>query len=572
MAKDASPKKPARNGIETSGPPPLMSQRFAFDPSQSQTIQPDPVQGPLSPRIEELDDPEDSDRERSSRKKGKGKESRDTKSRRYTIEPGEFEEEFVLSKDTDAEDEDGESLFEKVQTSERFLESVSQHPEEWCNAIRTMATSIAAYHEQISDLTQNVHSGKQHLASVTQQLKESSTMLRGQQEEVKRLRHLREKYRDLADDRAEEIFDLKEELSAKATTEEDPKEMEYVDSDDDRRPKLTKRATAPVSIAASKAHGSSRRNTPAVTDSILGKSKNKWPDVKEFHGTEGSKFYEAWCTKLNSKFRNSWELYPDEQSKIDYIRDHCEDVAYDVIKARSVDITAPNYYPNADEMIHDLDSLFAEVDREQRAEAELQNPKFAMGVKDPKESFPAFYARFTAEIAPLNLTDSSKRSHLKRLISWRLRSRIMDGTVSTDFPALVARLRQLDTELRINDEAREIAPKKAVSGGTFAATSGSRGGSSTTSNSRPRVGGNQSTTGPGSRYRIPEHQAQALKKQGRCYKCLESGHRHYDDNAPDACKLAKWPTKEDVAVKLAAFGFEISGANTGPPSELSSGN
>ena len=39
MAKDASSKKSARNGIEIFGPPPLMFQRFAFDPSQSQIIQ-----------------------------------------------------------------------------------------------------------------------------------------------------------------------------------------------------------------------------------------------------------------------------------------------------------------------------------------------------------------------------------------------------------------------------------------------------------------------------------------------------------------------------------------------------
>lgn len=120
---------------------------------------------------------------------------------------------------------------------------------------------------------------------------------------------------------------------------------------------------------------------------------------------------------MHFKFRNSWELFQDEQSKIDYIRDHCREIAYDVIKARSNDISSPDYYLTADEMIYDLDQMFAEVDREQRAEAELQNPKFVMSVKDFKETFSAFYARFTAEIASLNLSNSSKRSHLKRLIT-----------------------------------------------------------------------------------------------------------------------------------------------------------
>lgn len=58
---------------------------------------------------------------------------------------------------------------------------------------------------------------------------------------------------------------------------------------------------------------------------------------------------------MNFKFRNNWELYPNEQSKIDYIRDHYKNVVYNVIKARSVDITNLKYYFIANEMIHDFD-------------------------------------------------------------------------------------------------------------------------------------------------------------------------------------------------------------------------
>ena len=188
-----------------------------------------------------------------------------------------------------------------------------------------------------------------------------------------------------------------------------------------------------------------------------------------------------------------------------------------------------------------------------------------MGAKNPKETFPAFYAHFTAEIAPLSLSDSSKRSHLKRLITWRLRSRIMNGTVATSFPVLVARLRQLDTELRINNDTREAAPKR---GRTSAGTSGGRGGS-TTSGSRGPPRAPQSTTGStgGSRYHLPENQKQMLKKQGRCYKCLEPRHRHYDDNAPAACKNAPWPTKDNLSAKLASLDIEIE-----DPAELGSEN
>lgn len=379
MIKDNSPTKSGGKGIATSDPPPGLSKKFAPENTQSQTLRGDSVQEE-SARLQELEDSdiEDLERPRPSKKKEK-KPARDkSKSRRYTIEPGDFEDEFVLSKDAETTEEDAESsenLFEKIQTAAHFTESVSRHPEEWCNAIRTMATSISAYHDQISDLTNNVHSCKQQIASIAQQLKESTTTSNKQKEEIKRLRHLRDEYRETADYRAEEIFDLKEQMSANLEAF-NPGEV-YVDSDDEthQRPKPIRQNTAPAAAKTQTVTRNieSHRNTP-VTDTSktsITKSNNKYPDVPDFYGTEGSRFYESWCTRLNSKFRNSWELFQDEQNKVDYIRDHCRDIAYDVIKARSNDIISPDYYLTAEEMIYDLDQMFAEIDREQRAEVEL---------------------------------------------------------------------------------------------------------------------------------------------------------------------------------------------------------
>lgn len=120
-------------------------------------------------------------------------------------------------------------------------------------------------------------------------------MLRDQQEEAKRLRHLREKYRDLADSRGEEIDELKEQLNKNIETF-NPR-TEYVDSDEEVRLKLIKRSTAPaVTPKASTRNTESRRNTSAgtVTSRAFNvKSNNKYPDVPDFKGTEGSSFYES---------------------------------------------------------------------------------------------------------------------------------------------------------------------------------------------------------------------------------------------------------------------------------------
>ena len=76
----------------------------------------------------------------------------------------------------------------------------------------------------------------------------------------------------------------------------------------------------------------SRYNTPLTSRSTINtsrlKSNNKYPDVDNFHGTKGSRAWDAWEAHLRSKFRNSWELFEEEGSKINYIRDHCKDIAF----------------------------------------------------------------------------------------------------------------------------------------------------------------------------------------------------------------------------------------------------
>lgn len=57
--------------------------------------------------------------------------------------------------------------------------------------------------------------------------------------------------------------------------------------------------------------------------------------------------------------------------------------------------------------------MFGDFDKKGKADAELQNPKFAMGVKDSKEIFDVFYVRFIAVIAPLNMSKREKTRHLR---------------------------------------------------------------------------------------------------------------------------------------------------------------
>lgn len=216
---------------------------------------------------------------------------------------------------------------------------------------------------------------------------------------------------------------------------------------------------------------------------------------------------------LKLKFMMSWELFETEVAKILYIRDHCKETVYDIIKARA-DLNNPDPYVISDEVITDLEQTFGDFDKEGKAEAELQNPKAAIRAKDSKETFNAFHSRFTAIIAPLNMSEREKCGHLRRLIAVRLKYRILDYPSSIIYRELVTRLRQIDLNTRLVDEQSPRGSREGSSN-----TRGGREGS----NLRPNQNNNINSNGSSRRgrgYRHPQHIADRLKKEGKCFKCL----------------------------------------------------
>ena len=147
----------------------------------------------------------------------------------------------------------------------------------------------------------------------------------------------------------------------------------------------------------------------------------------------------------------SYDLFETKVSKILYIRDHCKDIAFNTIKTRA-NMKNPKYYTLAEEILEDLNNMFGDYDKISKADAELDNPKFAMGSKDFKETFDAFHTRFIAAIAPLAMLEREKSSRLRKLVTSRLKYRIVDFPITTSFRELVTRLRQVDIALRLTDE------------------------------------------------------------------------------------------------------------------------
>ncbi|KAF6238241.1 hypothetical protein HO173_003521 [Letharia columbiana] len=204
-------------------------------------------------------------------------------------------------------------------------------------------------------------------------------------------------------------------------------------------------------------------------------------------------------------------------------------------------------------MIDELDNMFGTYDKIAKSNAEIFDPKFGMGVTDKKESFEDFYARFSAAIAPLGFTDVHKISNLKRLISTRLRYRISGQPFGT-FRELVIFLRALDMDLRAVDNASGPKSKEETN-----KTGNGRGNSTPSNNQRntSSTGRNNGTTTENSHtrgYKYPKPLVDRIRKEGRFFKCLKTGHRSSDDSAP--CKNADPLTKEQVDVVLKAVGVE----------------
>ena len=89
-------------------------------------------------------------------------------------------------------------------------------------------------------------------------------------------------------------------------------------------------------------------------------------------------------------------LFSIEQSRIDYIRDHCKSTTFNIIKTRCLDKINP--YIIVKKILEDLDNIYDEFDAYGKADMKLYNPDFDM---QKNEIFNVFLTRYTAIIALL---------------------------------------------------------------------------------------------------------------------------------------------------------------------------
>ena len=248
-------------------------------------------------------------------------------------------------------------------------------------------------------------------------------------------------------------------------------------------------------------------------------TNKKYPDVPDYYGDKAE--WDSWRFHLDTKFRQSAVLYPLEQDKMDYIRDHCKAIAFDVIKTRADPMNTTDPYITSTEMIQELHSHFGDFDKYTLCDAELHDPAFAM---KNNETFDRFYARFSATVAPLGYTESTKIRTLERLLTNKLRYRMIDGSKPTSFRHYVERARMIDQNMRL--WAKQAGVEEIEEEEFYGPSSSTK----------------------DSVIDYPSNFKAQLKNNGRCFKCLGYGHRP----GPEApCANAKHLSYEKAKALLA---------------------
>lgn len=143
---------------------------------------------------------------------------------------------------------------------------------------------------------------------------------------------------------------------------------------------------------------------------------------------------------LKSKFWKNYKLFDIEMLKINYIRDYCKKIIFDYIKMKT-NIINQNHYIIIENIIQNLKNIFEKFDKESKTKAEFQNPKFYINIKDFKKTFDQFHIKFIITITSLNMNKREKMSYLKRIISQRLKNRILNYSQIFSHREFISRLR-----------------------------------------------------------------------------------------------------------------------------------
>ena len=99
------------------------------------------------------------------------------------------------------------------------------------------------------------------------------------------------------------------------------------------------------------------------------------------------------------------------------------------------------HYLRVKEILYDLEDIFGDYNKENTADTKLYNSRFSIRIKDFKKTFNVFYTRFTTTIILIVISKREKISYLRRLITTRLKYRLLNFLISILYRELISYLR-----------------------------------------------------------------------------------------------------------------------------------
>lgn len=287
--------------------------------------------------------------------------------------------------------------------------------------------------------------------------------------------------------------------------------------------------------------------SPFVADTPVTADPNahnpRYPDISDYHG-KPSEDLEQWTAAADTKFARSWANFPTEWSKIEYLRDHCKDTAYSVVKLRALR-RSEKPYKTAEELINDLEMNFGMSNEDRKATA-LQKLTGGDCKQKQNEGASEWLARYNLTATEAQLDDATRRFYaLQNLNSNYKTSATQNARTGESWLEFCARLRQLEKDL--------------------AAAYGNGTASNSSSSNRRRDGRDKTDkSGKGTRdsgYHRPKEHFKIIQEKKLCARCLKPGHFPFSPNAPCQDKrMTAWD--KSLEVNSADTGSQPTGGET----------
>ena len=460
---------------------------------------------------------------------------------------------IYTNEDDDSFYDHDDNVIDIVANKEELVTSVAGHPEAWFAAIskyidavdtlmedsgnaksvqKLQKKEISALrkHTQRCEATHGILESKMADAELTiEKARDTVTRLRAERSDARRenktkTAKIREQEQTigLLQDALNESQKSQKLSKKQVRTDFDPSDDSSSDESVHARVETAVKRESPGLV-----RGSHPLGTPFTTTTSASVDPNahnpRYPDISDYRG-KSSEDLEQWTAAAETKFARSWANFPTEWSKIEYLRDHCKDTAYSVVKLRALR-RSENPYETAEQLTKDLEMNFGMSNDDRKATA-LQ--KLTNGDLKQKQTEGAseWIARYNLNATEARLDDATRRFYaLHNLNNDYKKPATQNARVGESWHEFTARLRQLEKD--------------------NAAAYGIGTGNSSSSGSKRRDGrdkNDKSTKGAreNSHHR-PKEQFKIIREKKLCARCLKPGHFPSSPNAPcQDKKMAAW--------------------------------